>query len=123
MILFLLSLFACNPVPYGNACQNYAELFCETCPSEGWDKASCTCIDAGTLTAADLPEGTDLTNDEAAAWCDQLRARLDYPGPSTAASCKQDLEFLQKYEKEACPVEAPDTTLDTSDTTGGTTTL
>ncbi len=116
LVAFLaLGAVGCDPVPYGNSCRSYTELYCETCTTTSWDATTCLCVTEGEVTAGDLPEGTELTNAEATAWCDQVLAGLNYPGPSTAASCKRDLEFLQKYEKDACPVEAVDTTYDYSD--------
>lgn len=115
-MLFLLHLLACDPVPYGNSCRQYVKLRCETCDLVDFEKSECTCLENGTLTADDMPESEDMTNDEAVIYCDQFLAALNYPGPGTAASCKRSLEFFQKYEKDACPVTPdPTTTYDPSD--------
>jgi hypothetical protein len=86
----------------GRSCVKLTEQLCDVCPKDDWDRALCQCLSEGTLTAADLPGSSDISNQEAARLCSNLRYDLMYPGPDSAASCKADLEFLKEWDVDAC---------------------
>jgi len=86
----------------GRSCAKLTDQLCDICPKDEWDRARCRCFSEGTLTAADMPPDVEVTNDEAARICSNLRYNTMYPGPDTAASCKADLEYIKEWNVDAC---------------------
>ena len=86
----------------GRACVQLNDQLCDICPKDDWDRAICQCFSEGTLTAADLPADSGVTNEEAARICSNLRYDRMYPGPDAAASCKADLEYIKEWNVDAC---------------------
>lgn len=101
-LLGLLGVLASCGVHGGAACERYMSELCDTCPKSEWQALTCKCLDEGTLTREDFPEGSGVTNDDAAQHCSRLSYRLKYPGPEEAASCRADLSYLREWDVDAC---------------------
>lgn len=100
MLLLISLLLGCGE-PYGGACASYARTYCDTCETKGDEKAYCTCVETGELTASDFGDDR-MTDEEAQQACDAVLIALDYPSPDSSADCKQGLVLLREYEQDAC---------------------
>ena len=98
-MIFLL-LTACG-VTEGPCERLYTEL-CDACTMDDYDQTYCTCLEEGTLTPGDFPDGYDISADEAAYTCDQQRYSLKYPDPWTESYCQVEVRLIKDYPKLVC---------------------
>lgn len=102
LALLVFHLLSGCATPYPGACSSYAKLYCDTCELSDSEKVACTCVEKGTLKAGDYPQDVEITDDEAAAECDEILYAIKYPTPDGSAACKQSLVVMNEYEQDVC---------------------
>ncbi len=97
----LLALFLACAIPYPQACEQYAQEYCDVCELTKEEKARCTCLDEGSITKDAIPD-RDWTDDDAQLQCDVWINAVKYPSPSESSYCKQALSLLKAHKAELC---------------------
>lgn len=94
-------LAACGPYG-GPACERYTANLCDICPKNEAQVRQCLCLAEGTLTVEDFPDGSGITNEEAAQTCSRIRYGLQFPGTEMAATCRANHAYLREWDVDAC---------------------
>ena len=91
-------------------CRTLELALCDTCGGDmddAYGDAYCKCIEDGAVTEGDFSEdeaaGRGIENDDdAEQWCDSISMRLSNKGSDGDASCKADLDYLNKWGSGVC---------------------
>jgi hypothetical protein len=97
--LFAFALSACGS---GGACEDLASAQCDLCELNDTEEVYCTCLENGTLTKNDAPDGFFETDQDAEMACSSFRYELQYSSDDYDASCRADVAMFDEYGKDYC---------------------
>jgi hypothetical protein len=98
LVFTALLLAACGD----SACEREYNELCDICPKNDANALLCKCLQDGVLTKADGKDGQFDNDDEAQQECDKTLYGLHYQGDESAASCRANKAYLDKWGADVC---------------------
>ena len=97
----LVSLTGCNLIMKGS-CDSLQKQICEECDISDYEEdVICACLNEGEIDNADDYYDDEDEAELACNWLQQ-QFRSTYLTNEDIAECRRQLDFLRKYEKDAC---------------------